>query len=126
MLATKQDLLDAGMGEKSATVLLRQLKKERPFWKVVFAAQREYNFYLRSLGHPIQPLLRYSPPSPGGRSPNHSEYTDSESWLTISDEDGADGSMAASEILSEIDEVLAEEIKEIEAGDRLASIVGKK
>jgi len=124
MLATKEDLLDAGMGVKSATVLLRQLKKERPFWKVVFAAQREYNFYLRSLGHPIQQLLRFSPPPPVAQNDSGgaiSEYTDSESWYSR-----AGGSQAASEIMSEIDEVLAQESIEREAGGRLAAMVGKK
>ena len=61
MLAKKEDLTEAGLGKKSAKVLLKLIKKERPYWMVVFAAQREYNFYLRSLGHDIQPLLKYEP-----------------------------------------------------------------
>ena len=61
MLAKFEDLMDAGLGKKSAKTLMRLIKQEKPYWMVVFAAQREYNFYLRSLGHVIQPLLKYEP-----------------------------------------------------------------
>ena len=94
---------------------------------MVFAAQREYNFYLRSLGHPIQQLLRHSPPTLTSKKigGDDSAYTDSESWYSVTDQGGAN-SQAASEILSEIDEVLAQENDEQEAGKRLAAIVGRK
>ena len=61
MLCKEIDLRDAGLGKKSAKVLMKLIKKEKPYWLVVFAAQREYNFYLRSLGHDIQPLLKFEP-----------------------------------------------------------------
>ena len=111
MLAKFEDLMDAGLGKKSAKTLMRLIKQEKPYWMVVFAAQREYNFYLRSLGHVIQPLLKYEPIPEEiqnnyeeDRYSSSSEYT--ESQYTRS-------SAFKSELMSELDDML-EGIEEVE------------
>ena len=118
LLAKYDDLIDCGLGPKSAKVLLKLCKKEKPYWKIVFAAQREYNWYLRSLGHQVQIYLKHSPtaatvqPTPlfmtnAEEEEYGSEYTDSNySGYGGGQNEEEPSVIGASEVMSELDNLL--------------------
>jgi hypothetical protein len=106
-----EDLLDCGFSEKSAKVLMKLIKKEKRYWQVVFAAQREYNWYLRSLGHEVQTLFKYSLPMIKKRDGDNDDsllsssiYTESRN--TVSNADDQTSSIINSEVMSELNHLL--------------------